>query len=746
MHRMSLRVMIGCLTLALLLTGMPLSAHAVPEQPGKQVITLFVEGLSFADLKQLQTYPHVEKWVKHAQAGAMTIRPAGPRRAENAYLLLGSGGQALYTDKAGDVMQAEERLDTGETARQRMAQVSASGREGSDRSAILFPGIYRLHADNVDKPFTARIGLLGGSLERHGLRTAVYGNADTNQTRNRTAALFAINEQGEITAGDISDRTNRLTANAPFGLTTNYAYLLEQLQAERQAGLVVFHLGDLARLYRMKADMAPERFDQQYDRVLRELDGFLGEVLQRKAANQLIILTSAQVNDQAQQEKSLLTPLLLWKGGEAGGGQLLTSTTTRQPGLISGLDLLPTILSWLDVPVPDGLAGHVITSSLQTGGAAWLYDRVSDIDRIYANRSSVMYTYVTLQILIMVAAALVWLWRRSEGEKWFERMRRGTRLALLAMLFFPLLFLAEPWLGWTASPPMVLGIMIMFALGGALAVETWTLPRLLALVAGLTAGVILLDGFTGGAAMSRSYLGYDPVIGARFYGLGNEYEGVLIGASILLAAALYSSERVPGWLKAGGGTGWFALVLYYMASPALGADAGGFLAAGVGFGVTVFRLYGWRVGKKGLLLLTGGVVLGIVTLITVNLWSAQPLTHVGKVAHDIVQGNWTEVAHIVERKLEMNWRLIRVSVWSKVFVVSLLVIGLLSLSSERFLRRLAARYPHLVKGFQGVIAGSLAGLALNDSGIVTAATSILFFVVPALYEALGQPLNREYAT
>ncbi|CFJ41891.1 Uncharacterised protein [Mycobacterium tuberculosis] len=92
---------------------------------------------------------------------------------------------------------------------------------------------------------------------------------------------------------------------------------------------------------------------------------------------------------------------------------------------------------------------------------------------------------------------------------------------------------------------------------------------------------------------------------------------------------------------------------------------------------------------------------------------------------------------MVERKLEMNIRLIRVSIWSKVFVVSLIVLGLLSLKNDRFLRHLALDYPYLVKGFAGVIAGSLAGLVLNDSGIVTAATCIMFLVVPALYAALG---------
>jgi len=133
-------------------------------------------------------------------------------------------------------------------------------------------------------------------------------------------------------------------------------------------------------------------------------------------------------------------------------------------------------------------------------------------------------------------------------------------------------------------------------------------------------------------------------------------------------------------------------------------------------------------------------------LIAGSLLTTQPLTHVGRVAQQIVMGDWAEIGKMVERKLAMNIRLIRVSMWSKVFVISLVVLGLMALKNERFFRYLAEGTPFLVKGFAGVIAGSLAGLVLNDSGIVTAATCIIFLVVPALYAALQEPEQKRYST
>ncbi|WP_139491907.1 hypothetical protein [Brevibacillus dissolubilis] len=741
----------------------------------RQAVVIFVEGLSFADLERFSAYPHVDNLFKKGTIGAMTIRTAGARTPENAYLLMGSGGQALYTRQSGTVYEADEVLETGETALERMRQLGGasfaahvptptgtavgtseihlSTNTYPDRAdtnpALLFPGIYRLQAENLDQPFTARIGLLGSVLEQHGMQVRFYGNSDGMGVKERNGALFAVNANGTIAEGAVS--SGKLTVHDPdypHGLRTNYTFLLDQLQQNQKPGLTVIQLSDLLRLYRMQNQMHPDQFAKQYDRILRDLDQFLGNLLSTRTSQQMVMLLSPDVNPVAQKQKSLLTPAVIWSGGAGLAAEAslreLASATTRQPGIVSGLDVLPTILSWCGVPVPEGIVGHAMEVGKVSTIESFLA-KIKRIDYIYGNRSIIMYSYVMLQIAVLIVAAFFWVWKKAGRYPVAYRLRRGVRLALLAMLFFPALFLIEPLLLWTVPPAVVFVVMMLFALGGALIVERWPLPQLLFTVAAFTVVSILIDGFTGATAMRRSYMGYDPVIGARFYGLGNEYEGVLIGASILLVASFYewwsrkngrNQKQVSSlhfWLSITA----FVIVLFYMCAPTLGTNAGGFLAGAVGFGIALFRLQGWRVGTKGFLLLAGGVCAGIGVLIVMNLSSTGPLTHVGRVANDIVTGNWAEVIHIVERKLEMNVRLIRVSSWSKVFVLSLVIISLLSLRPDRYLRHLARQYPFLVKGFSGVIAGSLAGLILNDSGIVSAATSIVFFVVPALYAALS---------
>lgn len=682
--------------------------------------------------------------MKQAGYGALTIRASGPRNDANAYLMTGSGGQALYTERSGTAYQVNETFKQGVTAEEWYTQLNGTGHLDASRAKIVFPGINRLLADNQNKLYQPVLGLLGSSISQAGLTVSVYGNADTPWERRRNAALFAMDAFGRIAEGDVSLETNQNAAGYPYGLRTNYPYLTQRILSDTRPGLQVVELADLSRLYSLRTDMAPLYFDQLYGKVLTEIDQFIGTVLANRNPNQLVIVTSINANDLAQKEKKLLTPLLTWTSGQSSG--ILTSLTTRQSGVVNGVDLLPTILNWLQVPVPEQVVGYPVSldsfaqaqKSEGSGTSQFpeFLQEVERIDHIYQNRSTVMYTYVMLQIFTLVLASVMWIWyKKAHIHQTFD-YRRAIRLWLLAMLFFPALFIVEPILLTSAPPFIVLGVIVLLAFGGALLVERLAFARLLLSVAGFTALCILLDGFTGAKAMSRSYMGYDPVIAARFYGLGNEYEGVLIGAMILFVSALYEGwSRRKGWCLLIAGM-LFTLVLFYMGYPSLGTNAGGFLAGLVGFGMAMFRLHNWRIGKKGLLYVGGGLLAGIAVLMFMHVQSNQPVTHIGRAAQYILNGNWSEVLQIVERKLAMNLRLIRISAWSKVFVVSLIVISLLSLRPQQFLQSLSLRYPSLARGFGGIIAGSIATLILNDSGIVSAATSIIFFVIPVLYAAL----------
>ncbi|MGB9802178.1 MAG: hypothetical protein ACPLUI_00005, partial [Desulfofundulus sp.] len=59
--------------------------------------------------------------------------------------------------------------------------------------------------------------------------------------------------------------------------------------------------------------------------------------------------------------------------------------------------------------------------------------------------------------------------------------------------------------------------------------------------------MILLDILLGGPLQKTAIMGYDPIVGARFYGIGNEYMGILIGSMIIGSTTLLT--RLPQWRK-----------------------------------------------------------------------------------------------------------------------------------------------------------------------------------------------------
>lgn len=56
---------------------------------------------------------------------------------------------------------------------------------------------------------------------------------------------------------------------------------------------------------------------------------------------------------------------------------------------------------------------------------------------------------------------------------------------------------------------------------------------------------------------------------------------------------------------------------------------------------------------------------------------------------------------------------------------------------------LLERYPQLFNGFAAIVIAALAALAFNDSGIVSAATAIIYVVVPLLMIGFREWIHKE---
>src|SRR5690606_1943437 len=124
-----------------------------------------------------------------------------------------------------------------------------------------------------------------------------------------------------------------------------------------------------------------------------------------------------------------------------------------------------------------------------------------------------------------------------------------------------------------------------------------------------TAAALVADVTQGAPLIKSSLLGYDPITGARFYGIGNEYMGVLIGTTLVGATGLLDRFPRRSWLR-WAILGLFALVAAVLAAPSLGVNVGGTIAASSGFAATALLLWRGRLTWRAVAL--AGVVAALV--------------------------------------------------------------------------------------------------------------------------------------
>lgn len=333
----------------------------------------------------------------------------------------------------------------------------------------------------------------------------------------------------------------------------------------------------------------------------------------------------------------LARALLLGKDVPEG---LLTSPSTRfTPGLLAATDLATLVAGEVRGA---GRPPRIVQGSLTT---------LREQQRRWEGKAALLVWMPVLPWLLAGALLL--------GMRW-PVFASGAVALPLALLIVPC------WLsGW-------------WAIGGSVALAALIAARLpsntvaLALVGLLWADIVL-----GGPFLERSPFSYSVTEAARFYGIGNEAAGLLIGA------ALVAPLDIPALLAV-------ALALGF---PTLGANNGCFLAALVG---VVLRLPRGR---------WGAAVIALLLVAGMARWDSlrgrETQSHLGQA----LTGEKSSLAVLAQRKLAMNFHLLVSSPW----VLVLLVGG-----AGAWRRR------DLVGG-----SSALAALLLNDSGVVAAATVLL---------------------
>jgi hypothetical protein len=315
----------------------------------------------------------------------------------------------------------------------------------------------------------------------------------------------------------------------------------------------------------------------------------------------------------------------------------------------------------------------------------------------------------------------------------------GLMATPLVLLLLPLVSLPSGGL----TTLFTVGVTAVFAFGlGRLRQYGGMLP--LAAVCGVTAAVVLVDVLSGGQLMTTSPLGYSPIVGARYYGIGNEYAGVLLGASLVGLGA--AGEIVLGWVRTERrGMVQLALltvltaVLYVVAAPTLGANLGATISAAAGFSTAAISVKGRPLGWRALAAAGAAAAAAVVAL---GAWElSRPVaaqTHIGQAFAAILNTEGKALFQIAERKLQMNLKLFRWTLWSRVLVASAAVFAALVYRPVGIFARITKRWTLLAAALTGIAALTVVAFIVNDSGVVFGALSMLYGASTLIYLVAGE--------
>lgn len=725
---MTRRNVLGAIAVVLFMSQALIAGAAVGGSESKAVL-LICDGVSPADVSAAKA-PHLQELMRTGGIGLMNTRSARLGDTGSGYLTIGSGALAEVPNRAdaGLAFNAN-RVYEGRPVSE--LYESQNARNAGERAVVVLTAPL-LTRRNAERSYGARPGLLGETLRQAGKKVSVAGNADLYSRHSREVALVAMDDSGLVPEGAVERELLIQDGKGPFGLSTDtHKLLATSLELLKESDLLIVELGD-SRRANFYADFLTEKaFERERSDALLKVDAFLEGLLRaRSGKNDLIMFVSPNPPVSLREEPGQLT-LLAARGPNIGRG-LLTSPSTRRKGLVTNTDIAPTILEHLGVPVPEEMTGRSVQSLSGQADPNILVEMEKRIMTTASQRKPILTAYVAVVFVLLVLGAL------SLPLAPETYLLRTIQFLLVWALAVPLALMALPLL-----PNYSLELTSFFALcisglaAGLAWLTTRDFVRAVGEVALVTALVISADIILGAPLMKWSLLGYDPLIGARFYGVGNEYMGVLIGAALIgtsIQLDTYPKTR-RALLPVTGAS--FLLLVLLIGHPRLGANTGGTIAAAAAFLLAYARLRGTKINLRSVAVITALVVLTVAIFLAIDyLNAAKERSHAGKAVSLIRKEGARSALEIVKRKAATNFKLIQWTIWSKVFIVSLLIFAFVFSKPIGVFKRIAAKYPSITSGIYAIVTGSVVALVFNDSGVVAAATMIIFGVVTLLHVAI----------
>lgn len=690
-------------------------------QEDKKVIFI---NMDRTNLENMMKMPFLkEKLSKEGYIGLMNIKGDRGTDDKRSYATIGAGRRANVAND--EYINFAQRTDEN-------AKVYESA-VGEKAKAINDLTINMSLSANKTGEYGAVLGSLGQTLSENNIKTAVLGNADIivgdSITKNRNIALIAMDNYGRIPAGNIED-INIEDSSMPFGMRTDYDKLLNETKKYyNESDAIFIELGDTYRLDKYKKNLNSNTYDKMRDSIYSNINNYIESLFKLVDENDVVYITSTFPSDFDYKNKRRLSPVVKFSKGYNGKG-ILVSATTRRDGIIANLDLGVDILNEYGLS-NEHMVGRVINKIEKDDNIDYLsheFDKIVSISKVRAN---IVNTFVIIIAASWIIGMLAVFARKKipYKKKVFAIIKEFIKLGII----MPLAFLVAPMVNYRTEfgigSSIIITTIVLYIIGRILFKDDIKNMGFFSLI---TIILIAIDSIFGTYLMQNNIMSYDAMIGARYYGIGNEYEGITIASAVFGFAVLLQYKKIPKWLTIIS----LFVILITSAYPSMGANVGGAISEIVAYLLFIMLIFDVKLDLKKVVIL-GLSAVGIVSIFAVLDLVTGSQSHLGGFVSQILVEGPSVIINTFGRKIQMNLKLAQTSIWVNILLAGIVIIGVLIFRPSEHFKRIAKKYPVVFKGFIASMVGCVVTLLVNDSGIVAASTASIYILIPIIIMSIN---------
>ncbi|MEG2247066.1 MAG: hypothetical protein RR942_01590 [Romboutsia sp.] len=680
---------------------------------------VIVINMNRTNLEDMQSVDALgKKLEKEGYIGLMNIRGDRGNDDRRSYAAVGAGGKVTLPSQS--LINFEEANKANKVAYK--AETGHNAKKINDMTIN-----YSLSENLENGSYGSKLGSLGQTLADEKLKTSVIGNADKVNNgellKDRNIALMAMDNIGRVEDGNV-DNINMKDNTMPYGISTDYNKLKSETKKFYENSDVLFvELGDTYRLDEYKNYLNDKTYKNMKENIYKNIDSYLNEVFKMVNENDTIYITSMFPSKEDYTNQKRLSPIIKFDGSGKG---VLNSATTRRDGVVGNIDIGVDILSKFGLR-DEEMVGKKFIEIDKTNNIDFINHEFEKMVSMLGIRSTIVNTSVGVVAAAWIVCTILLLFFKNKlpkREVVFKVLKEVIKVGIL----IPLAFIISPIFNFSTQASITMGIvgtlLTLYIIGKLLFKNDISY---MAAFSAITIVVIVIDSIFGTHLMQNNIMSYDAIIGARYYGVGNEYEGITIGCAIFALSVLVNYKKIPKWMVIVS----LLIVLITSAYPSMGANVGGAISESVAYALFVLLVFDIKMDLKK------SVLLGLVPVIIVSIFAlldivSKSQSHLSGFVNQIIVNGPGAIIQTFGRKIQMN---IDIATSNTFIVIALVIAGFMTkfiFKPSKHFKKLSDKYPYIFKGFVASTVGCIVTLIVNDSGIVAASTASIYILIPLL--------------